>query len=102
MAVVSIAGEAVAVHGRMIPFYTSFPDWRTSLARLASLQPACLGSPTLAAATSAEVVALAVVFLILVEDARQERTEAERPRSAKAHIGRDAQRRVGVESSRAV
>lgn len=101
MAVVSIAGEAVAVHGRMIPFYTSFPDWRTSLARLASLQPAWLGSPTLAAATSAEVVSLAVVFLILVEDARQERTEAERPRSAKAHIGRDAQRRVGVESSRA-
>lgn len=101
MAAVSIAGEAVAVHGRMIPFYTSFPDWRTSMSRLASLQPVWLGSPTLIAATVVEVIALGVVFLTLVDDVRRERAEAVQPRRAKLHLGRDAQRRAEAEPSRA-
>ncbi|WP_165071773.1 DUF2142 domain-containing protein [Paludisphaera rhizosphaerae] len=100
MAAVSITAEAIAVHGRMIPFYTAFPDWRTSMDRLASLQPGWLGSSTLLAATAVEVVALGAVFLILVDDVRKEREESARLTPAKAHIGREAQRRTGAESTR--
>lgn len=73
---VSIAGEALGVFGRMVPFYTGHARWPLDAQRLASLQPGWLGLPTMAVAMAVKVVALAMLVLTLRDDARAERSES--------------------------
>ncbi|OJW20870.1 MAG: hypothetical protein BGO49_29110 [Planctomycetales bacterium 71-10] len=88
---VSIAAEVLAVHGRMIPFYTGYGNWSENLDRLAALQPWWLGRTTMAAAVVVEVVALAALVLVLRDDARDV-AGVEEPRRVRSIF----QRRGGV------
>ncbi|MDG3004209.1 ArnT family glycosyltransferase [Paludisphaera mucosa] len=88
----SVAAEALAVHGRMIPYYTGFASWSDGMNRLATLQPAWLGLPTMLAAAGVEVVALAALILVLRDDARAEQM----PKAEAVPIGTRA-RRAGVQ-----
>jgi len=64
-----LAAEFLGMFGGMIARYTDGAPWRLAFERLASLQPAWLGTPTLALAFSAQVLALAMLLLVL-RDAR--------------------------------
>ncbi|AMV39991.1 DUF2142 domain-containing protein [Planctomyces sp. SH-PL62] len=98
----SVAAEVVGLFGRMVPFYTGFAPWPDDAARLASLQPAWLGLPTLLAAAAVEVVVLAALILILRDDARAERATVAEPTPIGIRTSRaDGQRLDDRDDSRA-
>ncbi|WP_165249755.1 glycosyltransferase family 39 protein [Paludisphaera soli] len=98
----SIAAEILGVFGRMVPFYTGFARWPVDAERLASLQPAWLGLPTILAAMLVEVAALAALILILRDDARAERAGLVEPIAIDIAKGRgEGQRAIDLDDSRA-
>jgi hypothetical protein len=71
LAATGLAGEVVGVWGAMVPTYTgNAATWPETLARLACLQPAALGSATLLLALAAEAAVVAALVLTFRDAAR--------------------------------
>jgi hypothetical protein len=76
LAAVGLAGEVVGVAGSMVPTYTGHADGWQALARLAWLQPAGLGTLTLAFALVAETTTVAFLMLVFLDEARSQHAPA--------------------------
>ncbi len=97
-----LAAEFVGMFGGMISRYTDGAPWTLAMERLAMLQPAWLGTPTLALAFTAQVLVLAMLLLVLRDARRARRGRDEVPLANPHPLSRPVFRRTPIKPDPAV